>query len=127
MPAQVYVCDAKDAEKLKKLMEYDPYLDKSMSDEQLSKLKDDPEANIIFARQDYKIKDGASVGLPEDKCYLYLSANEEFMKQADAKLKKNIESAKRADPETEKKVIETIEKEISDSETGLGSIFGEPL
>lgn len=124
MPARVYVCDAKDADKLKKLMEYDPYLDKSMSDEQLVKMKDDKEANIIFARQDYKIKDGISVNMDPEKCYLYLSANEEFLQSAEPKLVKNVESARRADPETEKKIIEMIENEISASETGIGSIFG---
>jgi len=124
MPSRVYICDAKDAEKLKKLMEYDPYLDKSMTDEQLSKMKDDKEANIIFARQDYQIKDGISVNMPDDKCYLYLNANEEFLQNAEPKLKKNIESAQRADPDTEKKVIGIIEQEISNSETGIGSIFG---
>lgn len=124
MPARVYVCDAKDADKLKKLMEYDPYLDKSMSNEQLAKMKEDKEANIIFARQDYQIKDGISVSMPDDKCYLYLNANEEFLEQAEPKLKKNIGDVQRADPETEKKVIDLIEQEISNSEAGLGSIFG---
>lgn len=124
MPARVYVCDAKDADKVKKLMEYDPYLDKSLSEEQLSKMKEDKEANIIFARQDYKIKDGISLDMPDDKCYLYLGGNEEFLEGAEPKLLKNIESAKRADPETEAKVIKMIEDEISASENGIGSIFG---
>ncbi len=58
---------------MKKLLEYDPYLDKSLSPEQLSKLKDDSYANIIFARQDYWIKDGISLGLDREKNYLILS------------------------------------------------------
>ncbi len=32
MSGRVYVCDIGDAEKLKRLMEYDPYLDKSLSE-----------------------------------------------------------------------------------------------
>ena len=124
MPTWVYVCDSKDYEKLKKLMEYDPYLDKNLNEEQLSKIKGDQEANIIFARQDYMIKDGISVSLDKDKYYLYLSANEEFLQQADLKLKKNIEGIKRAEPDVESKVVEIVETERSESESGIGSIFG---
>ena len=124
MPTRVYVCDSKDYEKLKKLMEYDPYLDKSLNDEQLSKIKDDKEANVIFARQDYMIKDGISVSLDSGKYYLYLSANEEFLQQADPKLKKNIEGITRAEPDVEAKVVEVVETERSESESGIGSIFG---
>ncbi len=124
MPTRVYVCGSKDYEKLKNLMEYDPYLDKNLNEEQLSKIKDDKEANVIFARQDYMIKDGISVNLDQGKCYLYLSANEEFLQQADLKLKKNIEGIKRAEPEIESKVVEIVETERSESESGIGSIFG---
>ena len=124
MPARVYVCDAKDLGKLEKLMDYDPYLDKGLSEEQLTKMKEDKEANIIFARQDYQIKDGITLGMDKDKCYLYLNANEDFLNEAEPKLLKNIDSAKRADSETEKQVIDAIEAEISASETGIGSIFG---
>ena len=124
MPARVYICDEKELEKLKFLMEYDPYLDKSKSEADLAAMKQDKDANIIFARQDYQIKDGISMGLERDKCYLYISANEEFLALAEPKLSSSIESAKRADPETEKKIISMIEEEISNSESGIGSIFG---
>ncbi len=124
MPARVYVCDEKEMAKLKSLMEYDPYLDKNKSEEELAAMKQDKDANIIFARQDYQIKDGISGGLEKDKCYLYISANEEFLALAEPKLKSTIEGTERADPETEKKIISMIDEEISNSETGIGSIFG---
>ncbi len=124
MPSRVYVCGINDIDKLKRLMEYDPYLDKSLSEEQLSMLKKDPNANLIFARQDYKIKEGAMLGMDPGKCYLFLSANEEFLAKAEPKLLKSIEGIKRADSETESKVISSIESEISNSEAGIGSIFG---
>ena len=124
MPSRVYICDIADNNALIKLMSYDPYLDKSLSDEKIAEIKNDPEANIIFARQDYNIKDGISIGLERDKSYLYLSASEEFLNQADKKLKNLIKSIKRADKETEQKVIEIVEGERSSSEEGLGSIFG---
>ncbi len=124
MPARVYVCDAKDVEKLKKLMEYDPYLDKSIPEDRIAGMKSDKETNIIFARQDYQIKDGASLGMDLDKCYLYLNANEGFLNDAEPKLVKNVASARRAEKETEEKIISLIETEISNSETGIGSIFG---
>ncbi len=124
MPARVYLCDEKDLDKLKALMEYDPYLDKSKTEEELAALKQDKAANVIFARQDYQIKDGISISMEKDKCYLYLSANEDFLTLAEPKLLSAIESAKHADPETEKKIILMIEEEISNSESGIGSIFG---
>lgn len=105
-------------------MEYDPYLDKSKSDEEISKLKDDKEANLIFARQDYSIKDGISMGLDREKSYLCISANQEFLERGEEKLKKSIEGLQRADEKDEHKVIEVIETERNESEQGLGAIFG---
>ncbi len=105
-------------------MEYDPYLDKAKTPEDLAKLKADPEANIIFARQDYWIKDGISLGLDREKYYLVISAVDEFLESADKKLKKDIPGITRADPDTEQKVISEIEKERNASESGLGAIFG---
>lgn len=120
----MYLCDAKDSASLKKLLEYDPYLDKSMSTEQLSKLKDDADANIIFARQDYWLKDGIGLGLDREKYYLILSAVDEFLEKAEAKLKRLVPSIKRADPDIEEKVVSEQEKERGESESGLGMIFG---
>ena len=97
-------------------MEYDPYLDKSKSDEEISKLKEDKEANIIFARQDYQIKDGISMDLDREKSYLCISANQEFLEKGEEKLKKSIEGLQRADEKTENKVIEVIENERNQSE-----------
>ncbi len=118
------MCDSKDSAALKKLLEYDPYLDKSLSAEQLSKLKDDSYANIIFARQDYNLKDGISLGLDREKYYLVLSAVDDFLVKAEGKLMKEIPSIKRADLEIEQKVASEIEKERAESESGLGMIFG---
>ncbi|MCL5100374.1 MAG: hypothetical protein M1122_00250 [Candidatus Marsarchaeota archaeon] len=123
MPERVYACESKYIDSLKKLMEYDPYLDKNLTEEQLSKIKTDPEANVIFARQDYKIKDGISVGLDGKFYYLYISANDEFIEKADKKLKSTIPGIKRVDPETETKIISTINKEREESEEGIGLIF----
>ncbi len=124
MPTRVYVCDSNGSEALKKLMSYDPYLDKSKSEADLAKLKDDPEANVIFARQDYWIKDGVSLGLDRDKSYLIISAVGEFLDKAEQKLKKEIPSIKRVEPETEAKIVGELEKERKESESGLGMIFG---
>ncbi|MEM3839322.1 MAG: hypothetical protein QXF01_01950 [Candidatus Micrarchaeaceae archaeon] len=124
MPQRVYSCSADEAQALKKLLEYDPYLDKNMSEEQLAKLKKDEDANVIFARQDYLLKDGISLSQDREKYYLYLNANEEFMERAEKKLKANIKSIARVDPDTESQIIEDIESERHASEQGLGSIFG---
>ena len=124
MSARIYICDAIENSALNKLMSYDPYLDKTLNEQQIIELKKDPDANIIFARQDYMIKDGISVGLERDKYYLYISASDEFLEKADKKLKSSIKSIKRADPEIEKTVIAIVEGERESSEEGLGSIFG---
>ncbi len=109
---------------MKKLLEYDPYLDKSLGEDALMKLKDDKDANIIFARQDYRIKDGISINLERGKSYLYLSANEEFLEKGEEKLKKSIDGVERADQKTEATVIQIVEGERTESEQGLGFLFG---
>ncbi|MEM0094612.1 MAG: hypothetical protein QXE33_00640 [Candidatus Micrarchaeaceae archaeon] len=109
---------------LKKLLEYDPYLDKNLTEEDLKKLKEDKDANVIFVRQDYVLKDGISLNLDRNKYYLYLSASQEFMESAEKKLKSSIGSIARLSQDEERKVIETIEEERSRAEFGFGSIFG---
>lgn len=154
MPARVYVLDTAEAPALKKMLEYDPYLDqnaipkmpKEWGDakyrkehpemaqqieqkekeisEAVDRLKNDKEANIIFARQDYQLKDGIGLGLDRDKSYLYLSADDSFLEGAEAKLKKSFKSIARADGETEQKIIGIIEDEKSRTDAGIGLLFG---
>ena len=124
MPARVYVVDATKQEQLKKLVEYDPYLDKSLDNEALAKLRGDELANVIIARQTYKIREGALLNLDRSKSYLYISATEEFLVKAEKKLKAGIPEIKRVDPEIEKKIIASIDEEQSKAESGFGFIFG---
>ena len=97
---------------------------KAQMSESLRKLREDKEANIIFARLDYVIKDGLSLGLDRDKAYLYLNASDEFLPGAEAKLKKYIPGLLRADADIEKQIIDTIDKERQGADQGLGLIFG---
>lgn len=152
MPARIYECSREEAQSLKRALEYDPYLDpkiippskydekdlKKLTPEQrkeydeeqarikeaLKKLNEDPYSSVIFTRQDYDLRDGASIRMDPAKYYLYLNANEEFLALAEAKLSKDFKSVKRADPDTEKKVIEFINEEESKANVGIGSIFG---
>lgn len=124
MPARVYYCDASQYEKLKRLLEYDPYLDNKLTAEDLEKIKNDEMANVIFARQDYVIKDGAALDLDREKYYLYLNANEEFLEKAEKKLKAEIEGISRAGAEEERKIIDSIAEERKKGEEGFGLIFG---
>jgi len=135
------------------MLEYDPYLDpnlipktpkewddseymkahpeiaeqaaakKKEIDGTMARLREDKEANLIFARQDYQLRDGIMLGLDREKTYLYLSATDEFVAGADVKLKKMLPTIQRADPETEKKIIDTIDEERQKSDQGLGFIF----
>ncbi|MDE1855132.1 MAG: hypothetical protein KGH57_02310 [Candidatus Micrarchaeota archaeon] len=154
IPARVYVLNSSDVTTLKKLLEYDPYLDpnfipkmpkewddaeymkkhpelaqeasekKKAAEAAMDKLKNDKELNIIFARQDYQIKDGVSLGLDREKSYLYLSADDAFLEAGEAKLKKSITSLQRAPKEIENQIIDGIEHERQKSDQGLGFIFG---
>jgi hypothetical protein len=151
MPARVYECDKSEAETLKKVLEYDPYLDpklvpasksdkdlKMMSEEDQKKYKEEEEkskeairklhedkyANVIFARQGYSLREGAALGLSSDKFYLYLDANEQFFGLAEERFKREFKTVKRAGQSEEKKVIETIKAEEDKAAVGFGSIFG---
>jgi hypothetical protein len=153
MTVRVYECDASEAQKLKKLLAYDPYLDsnlipktrevdekelarmspeeKKKLDEQdaaaraaSEKLRNDPMMNVIFARQDTDFREGGALGLDGGKYYLYVKATDEFLKLADEKLAKEFKSVKRADPEVEKKFIALKEDEESKANAGFGAIFG---
>ncbi|MGB9732539.1 MAG: hypothetical protein ACP5P2_02350 [Candidatus Micrarchaeia archaeon] len=123
MSARVYVCPVEKEGELKKMLEYDPYLDPKIKEEDLKKIREDEMANIIFARQDYVIKEGASISLDPSKCYLFLNAQDSFLDKAEKKLK-NIEGLKRAEPDIESKVIMLVEDERRKADEGFGSIFG---
>ena len=109
---------------MKKLLEYDPYLDKSLSEQQIIDLKSNSDANVIFTRQDYLLKDGISMNLDREKYYLYINAQDDFLDKGEKKLKAEIKSVERVDPVLEKKIISDIETERKESEQGIGSIFG---
>ncbi|MCL4379007.1 MAG: hypothetical protein M1160_01620 [Candidatus Marsarchaeota archaeon] len=124
MPAVVYECSVSESQELKKFLEYDPYLDKSLDAEQLKKLNSDSDANIIFSRQEFMLRDGASLGLSKDKLYLYINASEDFLAGAEKKLKNKFKSIRRAPKEDEEKFIDVVEEEHSRGNAGIGAIFG---
>ncbi len=124
MPEHVYECDNDEYPALKKVLEYDPYLDKSLDDAALKKLSSDKYANAIFARQEYSIRDGISVSLEKNKYYLYLKANEDFLKLAEERFSKEFKTVKRAGKESEDKVIGIIHDEETRANQGFGAIFG---
>lgn len=100
---RVYECDLAKKADVTKILEADPYAEES------------------FARNGYKIKDGGVLGEDKAKFYVYLSASNEFIKKADEKLK---DVAKPAPVEVEKRVIQKVQKEEEEAESGFGSMFG---
>ncbi|MDE1868740.1 MAG: hypothetical protein KGH60_02120 [Candidatus Micrarchaeota archaeon] len=154
MPIRVYECDRNEADALKKFLKYDPYDDpkvlpsssmpkdekefkklpkeeqdrlsaeEAARQEKLKKLREDRLMNIIFWKQEYEVKDGASVGLNRDKVYIYLNAPEDFLAGAEEKLKNEFKSIKRATEEEQEKVAKAISSEKETAATGFGSIFG---
>ncbi len=124
MAAAVYEVDASEYDALKKFLEYDPYVDKSLSEEDLKKLNAEKAYDSLFSRQEYSLREGASLGLEKGKYYLYINASEDFLKVADEKLKKNFKSVKKASKEQEGKFISIIEEEQNRGNAGIGMIFG---
>lgn len=124
MPEHVYECDNEEYPALKKVLEYDPYLDKTLDDDALKKLAGDKYANTIFARQEYSVRDGLSVSLDKNKYYLYLKANEDFLKLAEERFSKEFKTVKRSGKESEDKIIAIIHDEESRANQGFGAIFG---
>jgi hypothetical protein len=106
MENRVYEFDSKELAKLKSLLEADPY------------------ADISFARQGYKLKDGKMIGADAGKYYLYIKAEPDFFKFTEEKLKE-IAGFKRSDKKTEEKICKSIDEEEGSAEVGFGSIFGE--
>ncbi|MDE1870974.1 MAG: hypothetical protein KGI06_01915 [Candidatus Micrarchaeota archaeon] len=153
MPARVYEVDRSEAEELKKALSYDPYLDTNLippaikaenvekdklTPEQAKEIEErdrkiaeahkmlgeSPKGRFIFSRQDYSLRDGASLGLGDGKSYLYLNATEDFLKGAEERFKNEFKTVKRTSPEDEQKVIRIIKEEEEKANAGFGSIFG---
>lgn len=121
MESRIYEVEGKEQGKLKALLERDAY------------------ADISFARQGYKLKEGRGVGGEAGRYYLYITAEPDFLKWAEAKFKEPIPapgaqpgqpsqpplaSLKRAEKGLEAKIIATIEAEDNAAEVGMGAIFG---
>jgi len=105
MESRVYECDSQQVGKLKKLLESDPYAERS------------------FARQGYKLKEGGVIGGEKSKFYLYMKAEPDFFKVAEERFKE-IEGLKRADKKIEVSINKKIEEEEGSAEQGFGAIFG---
>ena len=152
MPIRVYECEKAEVEQLKKALEYDPYTDPNILPsskytekdikglpkeeqelakkeeaeraEKLKKLREDKLLNIIFWKQDCRLRDAGSIGAGGDKFYLYISAPDDFLDGAEEKFKRDFKTIKRAQKEDEEKFIATITKEEEVANAGFGSIFG---
>ena len=105
MESRVYECDSQQIGNLKKLLEADPYAERS------------------FARQGYKLKEGGVISGDKSKYYLYMKADADFFKTAEQKLNA-IESLKRSEKKVEESVVKRIEEEEGSAEQGFGTIFG---
>jgi len=105
MENRVYECDSQQVGKLKKLLESDPYAERS------------------FARQGYKLKEGGLIGGEKSKFYLRIKAEPDFFKFAEEKFK-DIEGLKRAEKKLEESINKRIEEEEGSAEQGFGAIFG---
>ncbi|MEM3556186.1 MAG: hypothetical protein QXF56_05690 [Candidatus Micrarchaeia archaeon] len=104
MESRVYECEPQQVGKLKKLLESEPYAERS------------------FAKQGYKLKEGKVMG-EENKYYLYIKADADFFKFAEEKLKE-VEGVKRSEKVVEQRVVKKIEEEEGSAEQGFGAIFG---
>ncbi len=131
MEARIYEVEGKEQGKLKTLLEKEPY------------------AGVSFAKQGYKLKEGRGVGGEAGKYYLYIRAEPDFFKWAEAKFKEPaaqpgtqpgqapppqlqpgqapqplLASLKRVEKGLEAKITAAIEAEDNAAEMGMGAIFG---
>lgn len=100
---KVYECENSKKKDLTKILEEDPYAEDS------------------FARVGYKLKEGKVIEQDEGKCYLYIKANEDFIKKAEEKLK---DLVKECEKEVSQKIIDRINEEENQATSGFGDIFG---
>jgi hypothetical protein len=124
MAARVFVCSKDEVEALKKLLEYDPALDKSLSNEALHKLQEDKYGSVIFARKEFSLREGRSFGMNDESFYLYLKAEDDFIKRATERFAHEFKTIKYADPAAEQKLIAVIMDEENKANQGFGAIFG---
>lgn len=100
---RVYECDIAKKNELAKILEFEPYAPDS------------------FARNGYKTKEGGMIGEDKGKFYVFLSADEAFMKKAEEKIKS---VTSRAKEDVEKRIVALIEKEEESATEGFGGMFG---
>ncbi|MCX8197096.1 MAG: hypothetical protein N3G80_02135 [Candidatus Micrarchaeota archaeon] len=100
----VFECPLSNKEKLKAILEADPY------------------GQISFSRNGYKLKDGQMIGQDPQKCYLFIRATDEFLAFAKEKLKGIVSEAP---PSVAAEVSKKIQEEENNAEIGFGSIFGQ--
>jgi len=152
LPVRVYECNRSEVEALKKVLNYDPYLDTNLipsskkddrpieslteeerrqieeKEKQISetqrKIAESPAGKVIFTRQEYQLKDGENLNLKKDTVYLYLSAPDVFLDNAEDRFKNEFKAIKRASKEEEETVITAIKQEEENANAGFGSIFG---
>ncbi len=99
---RVYECPSNKRKDLNAILEKDPYAEES------------------FVRIGYKIKEGATLEENKDCVYVYIKADDAFIKKADERLK---DIAKIVTSEVEKRILEKIHKEEESAEAGFGSMF----
>ena len=121
MAVRVYECDETEINELKKILDYDPYLDKEINLEEIKKNKF---SDVIFKRQSFELKSGSFFSMPETKYFLYLKASNEFLNKAEELFKEKFKTVKRTSKDMEEKVIRYIDDEEAKANQGFGSIFG---
>ncbi len=154
MAERVYEVGKEEVESLSKMLSYDPYLDNTLIPpipeqwnkedylekhpelkeqaeelnkkraEALERIKSDKDLNTIFAREQCELKEGTYYGFEDDKYYLYIKANEDFLDRADDIFKRKFKTIKRADSEKEGAVIKRLNDEESNANAGVGFLFG---
>ncbi len=84
-------------------------------------LSADPYASDSFARVGYVIREGSVLSENKESIYLYIKADDSFIKKADEIMK---DIATILTGENEKRIIAKILAEEENAESGFGSLFG---
>jgi hypothetical protein len=85
-------------------------------------LEENPYAEDSFAHAGYTLKDSKDYGFKASGYYIYIDANEDFIKKADARLRGLADVVEGKEFEG---VKARIDEEQRNAISGFGSIFGE--
>ncbi len=124
MPSRVYECGQEEVEAARRMLDYNPATDKSITLDEYNELLKDKYKGVIFSKQECYVREGREAGIQDGKYYIFINASEEFLGRAEERFAHEYKTIRRASPEAEQKITDLINAEQSRVNSGVGAIFG---